>query len=288
MSRRRNNSNKKIVTYEHFNTMDIVFVKIRGYAPWPSQIKEIFEDRLYFVSYFGPRWAEGEWVRRNTLSPIGPLENNPVVRKHARNNEFMEAWEYGRNLLELIKSAEEEELAAECNRNIPPADSRINDALEVNDIPHSKTAVSDSKTTMKRCAVVLKRIPLAEIFIDASQSQVDDIRHSKPDVNEPKATIEKCALVLKRIPLAGIFDGASQSQEDDVHSPKAVVREPNARNKRCAVLLKRNRENVTPEVDPNAATHTIKRMKRLATEAEDQSPPVKRVKRVLRNRKIIY
>lgn len=260
--------------------MDIVFVKIRGYAPWPSQIKEIFEDRLYFVSYFGRRWAEGEWIRRSTISPIGPLENNPVVRKHGRNNEFMEAWNYGLNLLEFIKAAEEEELAGECNIHIPSV------ATEVNEAPEA--VVGDSKAAKIKCAVGLERVPLAAIFDDAPQAHVNEVHNSNLVVIETKAALKSCTVLLKRIPLAVILDSTSQPQVDD-HHPKSVVNEPKAANKRRAVLLKRNQsENVISGEDLNAATQTKKRIKRSATVTLDQSPPVKRAKRVLRNNKIIY
>lgn len=170
---RRRKLRNEIVVYDTFNMMDVVFVKIRGFVPWPSQIREIFENRLYFVEYFGSRWTECEWVHKNKISPIGPLENNPMVRKHAKHKEFMEAWDYGRNILEMIRNTEEAELFRACNDNLE-ADHLLRPSMASGVEIHAVDGVAieavddDQKHKMKHCVVVLNRMPVSNLSTSIS------------------------------------------------------------------------------------------------------------------------
>lgn len=299
---RRRKPRNELVVYDAFNIMDVVFVKIRGFVPWPSQIREIYENRLYFVEYFGSRWTECEWVNKNKLSPIGPLENNPIARKHAKHKEFMEAWDYGRNILDIIRNTEEAQLSLARNEVLQVAHQLPllvslaqtltvdSGAIENEAALHS--IADDPKHKMKHCVVVLNRMPVSNA--STSISAVAEEKQRTTDTAIPPSgpaekkliarkiieppsmdcsvvalesvnKINRCVVVLNRLPLSAV-------STDEQRRIIAVARK--------SVVRKEKSERSAP----NIRTVAVKAKKRVNALKliESSPPPKKRSKRTQR------
>lgn len=50
---------KQLVKLDKFEVNEIVFAKVRGYKPWPSQVIEVYRDgQKYRVKFFGYEGGE--------------------------------------------------------------------------------------------------------------------------------------------------------------------------------------------------------------------------------------